>query len=188
MYEFFVLGQLSRRPMHGYLIAKIIGHMCGPFRPVQWGTLYPVLNRLERQGYITEKECEDSVANRGRKAYSITPSGLDLLRRHLLDTERHAGDYSPIFTYKVAFFHLLEPVERLRLCRHYAVYAQQHMDHMQRRRGELLALPPPDRLSPEQVREVFAVLDHESRRWTLERSWAEELIASLEVPPMEKAG
>ena len=62
MYEFLVLAQLSRHPMHGYLIAKIIGDIIGPYRRLQWGALYPLLARLEREGLIcTDCACQFGI-------------------------------------------------------------------------------------------------------------------------------
>ena len=174
MYEFLILAQLSRRPMHGYMIAKIIGKMSGPFWPVQWGALYPILGRLEQEGYITSEPCPEGEDGRIRKVYAITPAGRKLLHDHLMDTDRHQGDYCTVFAHKVPFFHLLEPEERVRLSRHYAVYAQQHIDHLQRTRHELTE--PVSPVTDAQRAEILTVIDHHIDRWTLERSWAEKLL------------
>jgi len=37
MYEFIVLAQLMNGPAHGYLIAKIINDMIGPFARISYG-------------------------------------------------------------------------------------------------------------------------------------------------------
>jgi DNA-binding PadR family transcriptional regulator len=160
--------------MHGYMIAKIIGRVTGPFRMVQWGTLYPILSRLEHDGYITAEECDTPEDSRSRKVYAITPAGRRLLHERLMDTEMSPADYASVFAHKVAFFHLLEPRERVRLARHYAVYAQQHIDHLQRTLRELQ--DPVIELEQTQRNEIEEVLQHQVDRWTLELGWAERLI------------
>lgn len=52
MYEFIILAHLMRGPMHGYLIAKIINNMNGPYIRVSNGTIYPAFAKLEQQGLI----------------------------------------------------------------------------------------------------------------------------------------
>lgn len=160
--------------MHGYLIAKIIGKMIGPFRQVQWGALYPVLNRLEAGGLIRAEAQVEADEGRARKVYAITGSGRAHLRELLLDTEHHLGDYPAVFTQKVPFMHLLEPHERVRLCRHYAVYAQQHLDHLRRSHREVQL--PDARLCEVEREGIITVIDHTLDRWDLERQWAERLI------------
>ncbi|HLJ66967.1 MAG TPA: PadR family transcriptional regulator [Chloroflexota bacterium] len=172
MYEFLILAQLSRRPMHGYMIAKIIGNIMGPFRQAQWGALYPVLNRLMQEGLIRAEEDEVCEDGRSRKVYAITDTGMARLHEHLLDTEHHLGEYDTVFAQKVVFFHLLSREERLYLVRHYVVYAQQHIAHLERKCQELEAFPVP----PEQKPGILAVMRHRRRYWEQERAWAEELI------------
>lgn len=172
MHEFMILAQLSRRPMHGYMIAKIVGAMIGPFKQIQWGALYPVLSRLEHEGLIRAEEQEEGDG-RPRKVYSLTEEGRERLHDHLMDTDRHLGEYFALFPLKVAFFHLLTPAERIRLARHYAVYAQQHLDHLVRKCREIEEVPM---LTPEQRSDLLTTMEHQKQRWIRELAWAEELI------------
>ena len=178
MYEFMILAQLSRRPMHGYMIAKIIGGIMGPFRQAQWGALYPVLNRLLHDDLIRAEDGEECDDGRSRKVYAITDAGRARLREHLLDTERHLGDYDAVFEHKVAMFHTLSREERIYLARHYAVYAQQHIAHIERKLAELTAA---SHLTAEQKHDVHVVMDHRLRHWEQERAWAEELITGQQL-------
>ena len=172
MYELLVLGRLSRHAMHGYMIAKIIGHIDGPFRQMQCGTLYPILSRLAAEGLIRAEEAAEDGDGRTRKVYAITEAGRARLHDLLLDTEHHTGDYATIFAHKVALFSELRPEERLHLSRHYVVYAQQHIDHLERKRRDM-AISLPD----ERMRDVLSVFDHRTEYWKRERAWAEQLIA-----------
>jgi DNA-binding PadR family transcriptional regulator len=187
MYELMVLGQLARCPMHGYMIAKIIGDIIGPFRRVQWGALYPLLNRLEQKGLIRTVESPTGGDGRGRKVYAITETGRRRLHEHLMDTELHAGDYDSVFAYKVSLFSELTPQERLWLAQHYAVYAQQNIDHLRRERRDLVAKEF-SLLTPNQLHNILAVMDHRLAYWRHERAWAEELIDQNRAPEPAPAG
>jgi DNA-binding PadR family transcriptional regulator len=174
MYEFIILGRLAHMPMHGYLIAKVIGNMLGPFRSVQWGALYPVLSKLEREGLICAEEQAACPDGRARKVYAITDAGRERLHELLMDTDRHLADYSTVFAMKVSLFFLLSQEERIRLCRHYAVHSQQHIDHLERRRRELCAKDHP--LPAGQKGGIMDVMNHHIDMWLQERAWAEQLL------------
>lgn len=69
-----VLAVISRGEMYGYeIIAEL--EACG-FDNLQEGTLYPVLTRLEKKGYIT---CRKAKSPFGpiRKYYSISSEGQE---------------------------------------------------------------------------------------------------------------
>src|SRR5690606_16160008 len=74
-----ILAILADGESYGYAIVKRVGELSDG--TLQWteGMLYPLLHRLERQGYIEGKW---GTAERGRKRkyYSITASGLAHLR------------------------------------------------------------------------------------------------------------
>jgi DNA-binding PadR family transcriptional regulator len=159
--------------MHGYMIAKVIENIIGPNRRMQWGALYPVLSRLENEGLIRVEQEDPECEGRGRKVYAITEAGWRRLHDLLMDTERHAGEYDTVFSHKVALFSLLLPEEQLRLSRHYAVFAQQNLDHLERRCREMC-----ENYLPSDARaDVLEVMNHRINYWKGERVWAEELIA-----------
>lgn len=169
-----VLGRLTYGPMHGYMIAKVLGRIMGPFRQLQWGALYPVLSKLEREGLIRAEESVEDGEGRPRKVYAITQAGRERLHEHLMDTTRHRGEYDSVFSHKVGLFVLLTPAERLFLCRDYAVYAQQNVDHLQ---ASCRLLQVEKQLPPGRLENVMTVLEHRIDYWQRERAWAESLIA-----------
>ncbi len=58
---------------HGYELARIAG--------VKSGTLYPLLIRLEEQGYLEAEWQQPAERGRpARHAYRLTPSGMKLAR------------------------------------------------------------------------------------------------------------
>src|SRR5579885_3084889 len=83
VYELFVLGELAVQPLYGYLLREIAERILGPLSPLSWGILYPLINRLEKDG-LTTSSVEQPRADfprkeRGqpRRIYSITPAGRD---------------------------------------------------------------------------------------------------------------
>jgi PadR family transcriptional regulator, regulatory protein PadR len=69
-----VLGILAEGESYGYAIIKRVAELSGGH--LQWtdGMLYPVLHRLERQGYVAAK-WDTSGNGRRRKYYRITEQG-----------------------------------------------------------------------------------------------------------------
>ncbi|HEY4356734.1 MAG TPA: helix-turn-helix transcriptional regulator [Acidobacteriaceae bacterium] len=69
-----VLAILAEGESYGYAIIKRVAELSGG--KLQWtdGMLYPVLHRLERQGYIAAK-WDSSESGRKRKYYRITEEG-----------------------------------------------------------------------------------------------------------------
>ncbi len=73
-----VLAILSEGESYGYAILKRVDELSGG--ELQWtdGMLYPVLHRLERNGYV-EANWGKAESGRRRKYYRLTDSGSDEL-------------------------------------------------------------------------------------------------------------
>jgi PadR family transcriptional regulator, regulatory protein PadR len=67
-------------PLHGYGIARRIEQTSGDTLLVNYGTLYPMLLKLEQEGYIAS---EWGVSDNNRKAryYSLTRAGRKQLEK-----------------------------------------------------------------------------------------------------------
>ena len=76
-----VLAILAEGESYGYAIIKRVGELSGGH--LQWtdGMLYPVLHRLEEQGYAVAK-WSASENGRRRKYYRITKEGRAQLGAH----------------------------------------------------------------------------------------------------------
>jgi transcriptional regulator len=70
-------------PLHGYGLARRIEQVSGEALAVNYGTLYPVLIKLEQQGYVAASWGVSSN-NRRARFYRLTPAG----RRHLAKRAR----------------------------------------------------------------------------------------------------
>jgi PadR family transcriptional regulator len=77
--DLLILKALSLGPQHGYGVLLRIEQISRGHLPVQQGTLYPALYRLENRGLL-ETEWGVSENNRRAKYYSLTPEGRRQLR------------------------------------------------------------------------------------------------------------
>ncbi len=76
--RFFLLKALRDEPTYGYVITKKIDELSwGACKPTQ-GTLYPALNGLEKEGYLTVHATK--YKGRERKIYQITEKGKQAFR------------------------------------------------------------------------------------------------------------
>jgi len=77
--DLLILKAVSLGPQHGYGILLRIEHISRGYLPIQQGTLYPALYRLEDRGYLAT-EWGTSENNRRAKFYTLTPEGRKQLR------------------------------------------------------------------------------------------------------------
>jgi transcriptional regulator len=78
--EMLILALLEERPRHGYEIAKLIDARSRGAISFQIASLYPMLYRLERRGWI-EGRWVEKAGERRRRFYRLTPEGRQVLRR-----------------------------------------------------------------------------------------------------------
>ena len=76
--EMLVLKTLSRGPNHGWGIAQHIQTVSSDALKVGEGSLYPALQRLLLNGFVSA-EWAMTENNRRARYYSITPAGRDQL-------------------------------------------------------------------------------------------------------------
>jgi PadR family transcriptional regulator len=72
--DLLILRTLLFGPLHGHGIAKHIRQTSEDILQVEHGSLYPALQRLEREEWITAKWEPDS-RGRDMKFYRLTPAG-----------------------------------------------------------------------------------------------------------------
>jgi DNA-binding PadR family transcriptional regulator len=112
--ELAVLGLLKERPMHGYQLSRELSDSLGGLWRVSYGSLYPTLRRLERDGAI-ESQAGDQRGARRKKVYRITPSGEDVFLELLQESPVDTQSEDARFRMRLAFFRYLPPETRIRL-------------------------------------------------------------------------
>ena len=78
-----VLGVLSQKPTYGYDLTQRIKTTID----VSESTLYPVLRRLSKDGFLDTYD--EPFDGRNRRYYRITQNGNDILERYIADWQIH---------------------------------------------------------------------------------------------------
>ncbi len=81
--ELLILSLVETRPRHGYDISKLIEQRSGGALRFHVASLYPLLYRLEKRGWIQGRWVE-KAGQRRRRYYRLTPEG-----RKVLASQRH---------------------------------------------------------------------------------------------------
>jgi len=88
--DLLVLKTLSLQPMHGWGISQRIQQISDGVLEVNQGSLYPALQRLEKQGLIAS-EWGTTDNNRRARYYRLTASGRRALGLELESWRRFAA-------------------------------------------------------------------------------------------------
>ena len=88
--DLLVLKTLSLAPMHGWGISQRVQQISDGVLEVNQGSLYPALQRLEKDGLITS-EWGTTDNNRRARYYRITASGRKALGDELENWRRFAA-------------------------------------------------------------------------------------------------
>ena len=128
MIEIAVLGLLKEQPMHGYQLSQELADQQGGLFRVSFGSLYPTLRRLERDGAI-EREMTDRSAGRRKTVYRITPEGERLFLEWLAEPHDDQAEDTR-FRLRVAFFRYLPPETRVRLLERRRARMEQRLERV----------------------------------------------------------
>jgi transcriptional regulator len=85
--EMMILQTLRRGALHGYAIAQHIQQTSQDVLQVEEGSLYPALQRLSREGWVTASWGTSSL-NRKVRTYKLPPAGRKQLEREIAGFER----------------------------------------------------------------------------------------------------
>ena len=193
MIDLAILGLLTEQELHGYELKKRLGELLSSRTSVSFGSLYPALARLEKQGCVKAVEERTTVpaapmsgslagelaafrarvresgigkaTGRGKKVYGITERGRERLLELLSDPD--VSD-DRAFTLRVAFAPLLAEPARLEL--------------FERRRTELLSrrddLRRRERGRTRTHAYLGALLDRDAENLAHDLAWLDRLIAA----------
>jgi DNA-binding PadR family transcriptional regulator len=207
--ELAVLGLLKEQPLHGYELKKRLGETLGFLWGVSYGSLYPALRRLEREGAIESVQPAPGLTSapvptgsitgdlagarrragtrrtegsrRTRKAYRVTEKGEALLVDLLLADDDRADDDKG-FALKLAFCRHAPADARLRFLERRREALRERSDRVPR------AGTRHERPARSQDRYLTSLLEHRARATARDLEWVEELIAAERGPEPEFLG
>jgi DNA-binding PadR family transcriptional regulator len=119
MLDLAILGLLHEAPMHGYELRKQLVVKVGAFRAaISYGSLYPTLRRMLREGLIAEEDGEPGRATawgrRARRVYKITAEGKERFAELIADAGPQTFD-DDRFGVHLAFFSRTPAEVRMRI-------------------------------------------------------------------------
>ena len=99
--DLLVLKTLSLEPMHGWGISLRVQQISQGALEVNQGSLYPALQRLEKEGLVAS-EWGTTDNNRRARYYELTPAGQRQLASHYSAWQRASAAIDGIMTAKWA--------------------------------------------------------------------------------------
>lgn len=112
--EILILSNLLGGSSHGYEIKKNVERVMGGAFAINNNVLYPALRKYEQMGAI-EKEIERQEGKPDRHVYRATELGREIFGEMLREFTPETAKNDAEFLVRVAFMHMLEPEERIRI-------------------------------------------------------------------------
>ena len=168
--DILILAELSSRPYHGYELKRQVEWILG--ETLNSNHLYPALRRFEEMGAIFH-EVERQSGRPDRHVYHLTERGRDVLQTLLRDFSPDLARHESEFQTRVAFFHLLNPAERLNILKTRRSVLEQRLQHRQ----HALALAR----EHQQDTYVNSLLDFQHRQVHQELDWIATLIQEVQA-------
>lgn len=175
MYELFILGKLMHRPIHGYLLQSIINAALGPFRRLSWGTLYPLLRKLEQDGLIAVQG-EKSSDRRRTKNYRTTPRGRARFFALMRSASEHDTAYRDLFRVKLSNFGHIGREDQQLILVEYRKHMEAIVRHSEAKEDEVLNAPG---LAAAERPYVLKAIDHQRHLAISEITWVDALIQEI---------
>jgi DNA-binding PadR family transcriptional regulator len=144
VYELFVLGELMVKPMYGFHLRLIARRILGPWRPLSWGVVYPLIRRLERNGLAISSTRTEAGAlsprssGQPRRMYVITPAGRDRFMALMLSPQDYGRDTRELFSIKLTNFQFLNTAQKKLVLRWYRGYLEDLRSYYQEARTDVL--------------------------------------------------
>jgi DNA-binding PadR family transcriptional regulator len=166
MLELAILGLLKERAMHGYQLRKRLADTLGSFWQVSYGSLYPALKRLQKEGAVEMIFPKDQVGRR-KNVYRVTEKGELLLAELLERAGQDTNTEDNGFKVRLAFFQYLKPETRIRL--------------LERRRAQVEGHWSKQKESLQRMREQIdsytsSLMNHELAATESDIRWLDDLI------------
>lgn len=178
IYELYILGELMRCSMHGYLFHTILNQVMGPIRKISWGVLYPLIRRLEEEGLI--EQVHDDMPNEGRgkkkKTYQITEAGRTQFYLLMEEPIEYTADYDLHFQIKLCNFDKIKDDVKLIILHQYKDYLRFIRRHIEDNKAHTLNNNDiPDTELPL----ILSVIDLRLKQVEVNETWVEKKIQEV---------
>ncbi len=175
-----ILGVISMRPSSGYDIKEEIEQGgAGLLSGVGFGSIYPALKQLEREGLITTQEAD--VGSRKRQVHELTAHGWHSLESWLAQPPEYPIPTRDELLLKMVFWASGRPDDRATLISHLRLRRQQSQALLER-----LVQWPKNGYSYISEHGMLVITCMRARL-DAELAWIDATIAQLEGPPQPPA-
>lgn len=127
MYDLLILGMLMAHDYSGYKLGHVLGEVLVPRRKLSNGVIYPLLDRLEQEGYITSAECE--INGRRTKMMHITEAGRERFYELMAQPVAEDAKRADVYRFKFRGFGQISPDEQKHILDEYCHSIQNDLDH-----------------------------------------------------------
>lgn len=185
VYELFVLGELVASPQYGYRLHRIVNRILGPFHRLSWGTLYPLIRRLEQHGLITSEveppqndATSEEFGQRGqpRRIYHLTEAGHARFFDLMLEPGEYSSNYPELFAVKLVRFVFLTSAQQRTVLQQYLDYLHILQDHYSTGAESVKHNPG---ITDQERPFILQAADYHLHTIDAELSWVEGRIAAL---------
>ncbi len=165
-----ILGQLFEGEAHGYAVKHTIDRILGVHKKVSWGSLYPILRKLEKQSLIKKISTSKQSGGPKQKTYVITEAGKKYFHELMTTPDYSSGDARTIFRYKLLFFNKIKAKTKREIIKSYQQYCQEGIKSVEQYLNEI------KKQKSKKIIYILEVLNHSLETYQSEKEWAEKLL------------
>ncbi len=165
-----ILGQLFEGEAHGYAIKQTIDRILGVHKKISWGSLYPILKKLEKQSLIKKISTNKQSGGPKQKTYVITDAGKKYFYELMKMPDYSSGDARIIFRYKLLFFNKIKKETKIEVIKSYQQYCREGVKSVEQYLNEI------KKQKSKKITYILEVLSHSLETYQLEKEWAEKLL------------
>lgn len=173
MNELAILGELMESPHSGYSLRKVLHNTLN--RTISYGTLYPMLSKLEEKGYITTQTDPEKT---NRNISTITAAGREYFYQLMREPIANNAHSAEMYAIKLDVMQHLPLNEQLDLLVAYAQTQTDLIETANHDRAELEQKQSRDHLYASRIQDLRI------KRATAALDWAAEFTEALRKEPL----
>ncbi|UFJ42601.1 PadR family transcriptional regulator [Brevibacillus humidisoli] len=178
MYDLFVLGELMTEGTHGYVLQERLTHAVGPIRRISSGTLYPLLSRFVKKGWISLQLGGEQQRRRQRKIYELTTAGRERFLELMAEPIPISTDAELMFHFKMAYFQYVTKEVQLACLKQYLEYLHVNLRYVNAESQMIRS-----KQIPEQKRiQLLRMFDHRRHVAEADIAWVRQEIDRIKTP------
>lgn len=171
MYELFILSEIFDHDIDGYRLKYILENRVGHKRKVSYGSLYPQLDKLEKNGLI-ELIKEDNNP-RSRKTAHITAKGRERFFELMMEPVPINGNLDFTYEFKFGSLRFLSAKQQIQILEEYATFQRNTIQHNQQVAKEM---PNYDFMSESDKKDTQRVTELRIAQSQAGLDWANKII------------